>query len=542
MGISNLFSGPAVATLLDLIQFSGYFFRSFKCNFLVRRPQEVTGISSETEGRELEVVKENLHVVLEPKQKIFETSTMRVHTSFRLVKEFTPQQHAGNRRYLTCLTQWDSGQELRRVLTVVERNKVRWDVFPPTANRTVDTAYVQDVRIALRLMIVRRLRFLRLRLGRLATMFCIDVQNEAVVHCASGLTLYSLASPPAFLLAGPESGPDVRCVRSCFAVDCKLRLIAHTPCLACVHSHVTKVSPTVLPAGSSGLREVRLLDNVTVAMKNPDDRPFEITRDVYWKLARLRDAVAAVTRCDASPPNPQPLLDATQALATLLMPRAWDDSYENDPDPVKQAVLNSLSGVDDVIAAGRQVTALAFEGYLDCLANCDGILYFAVKVSARVDFTGTVSNHCRGQFGVMANASNAGQRSLDACRRCQGTTSWLHLRVDRREGAVGAQAECCSSPRRTLAQWLHCAETVVGPAVHVLHTRTGPTETRVGRPAGCHGSAKAVDGGHAKEVPRYATVSPSRLYRPWHSGSACARWRRRAVVSCDGIPATARWL
>ena len=142
---------------------------------------------------------------------------------------------------------------------------------------------------------------------------------------------------------------------------------------------------------------MRLLDDVTVAMENHDDRPFEITRDVYRKLARLRDAVAAVTRVDASPPNPQPLLDATQALATLLMPRAWDDSYENDPDAMKQAVLSSLSGVDDVIAAGRRVTALAFEGFLDCLSNCDGILYFAVKVSARVDFTGTIWNHCRGK-------------------------------------------------------------------------------------------------------------------------------------------------
>ena len=130
-------------------------FRSFKCNFLVRRPQEVTGNISEKEAREFEVVKENLHVVLEPKQKIFETFTMRIHTSFRLVKDFTPQQHAGNPRYITCLTERDTGQELRRVLTVVESNKVRWDVFPPTANRTVDTAYVPELTIATHLMIVR---------------------------------------------------------------------------------------------------------------------------------------------------------------------------------------------------------------------------------------------------------------------------------------------------------------------------------------------------------------------------------------------------
>ena len=91
------------------------------------------------------MVKDNLHVLLEPKQAIHEATTMRIHTLFRLANDFTPQPQD---RYLTCLTQSGDGQEHQSVLTVVddgELGEVRWTVFPATiARRTVETAYVSN--------------------------------------------------------------------------------------------------------------------------------------------------------------------------------------------------------------------------------------------------------------------------------------------------------------------------------------------------------------------------------------------------------------
>ena len=79
----------------------------------------------------------------------------------------------------------------------------------------------------------------------------------------------------------------------------------------------------------------------------------------------------------------QLLMNALVAMSTFLMPRAWTDSFENEANQVKQSVFNRLGVVKDVVKVARRVSSIAWKQKKDkqtCLASCDCILYFSIKV------------------------------------------------------------------------------------------------------------------------------------------------------------------
>ena len=102
-------------------------------------------------------------------------------------------------------------------------------------------------------------------------------------------------------------------------------------------------------------------------------------RDVFRRINRLRRAIAASDR-SKSPESSVSLFEALHRLATFLMPRPWEDHYENEPAPLLQTALVRMRGVDAVIAAAEECTRRGLSDPSKFLDNCDRIIYFAVKV------------------------------------------------------------------------------------------------------------------------------------------------------------------
>ena len=87
--------------------------------------------------------------------------------------------------------------------------------------------------------------------------------------------------------------------------------------------NIHPVIPSILPIDSSGVRTVQLMDDFTVTMPvhNADDRSFDVTCDLYRRLARLREALSVISGNPT--PNSQFVVDATASLYSMDTMTAW---------------------------------------------------------------------------------------------------------------------------------------------------------------------------------------------------------------------------
>jgi hypothetical protein len=110
----------------------------------------------------------------------------------------------------------------------------------------------------------------------------------------------------------------------------------------------------------------------TLGLLLADDAQSSIVIDMVQRRKKIQAAMEST--------SPDALRNTLYALSTFLMPRTWDESYETEPDGMKQAIFHKLGVAQTVIDAALSVKSARFAAKADVLKSCDSIMYFSVKV------------------------------------------------------------------------------------------------------------------------------------------------------------------